>query len=54
MSAPPKQMLVGKTSGTATSRTIAPCGENSVILPVVSVATAMLPLASTARLSKPA
>jgi hypothetical protein len=47
-------MLVGKTSGIATSRTIAPAGENSVILPVVRVATTMLPLASTARLSKPA
>jgi hypothetical protein len=35
-----------------TSRTTAPAGENSVILPVVSVATQILPFSSTAMLSK--
>ena len=45
-------MLVGYTSGILTSRTRSPAGENSVIEPMVSVATAMLPLAITAKLSK--
>ncbi len=52
LSGPPKHMLVGYTSGILTARTRSPAGENSVIEPVVSVATAMLPLAITAKLSK--
>jgi len=52
MSAPPKQMLVGNSSGTVTWRTTFPSGAMTVMQPACSVATAILPLASTARLSK--